>query len=72
MILTVGCRYPVYFHWHGDGTVGRVYLAMNEQTISSNLKKGIISMLQLQTVDGERTEVCVCVCVSLIVFPKSQ
>jgi len=52
----------VYFHWHGDGTVGRVYLAMNEQTISSNLKKGIISMLQLQTVDGERVEVSIWFC----------
>ncbi|XP_067931798.1 microsomal triglyceride transfer protein large subunit-like [Watersipora subatra] len=50
-------KYPVFFHWSGDGKIGRVYLPMDESTIAANIKKGIISMLQLQTVDGERTEV---------------
>ena len=57
MIDFIVGRYPVFFHWNADGEIGRVYLPMEESTISANIKKGIISMLQLQTVDTERTEV---------------
>lgn len=48
---------PVYYQWNVDGSVGKVFVPVDEPLLSANLKKGIISLLQLQTVDGKRTEV---------------
>lgn len=40
-------RLPVYFTWE-NGKVGQVYSADDDATLAVNIKKGIISMFQLQ------------------------
>ncbi|XP_071131491.1 microsomal triglyceride transfer protein large subunit-like isoform X2 [Mytilus edulis] len=48
-------KYPVYFEV-SDGTVGRVFGPEKESVFCSNLKKGIISLFQMQNKDGNREE----------------
>lgn len=51
-------KYPVYFEL-SDGTVGRVFGPEKESVFCSNLKKGIISLFQMQNKDGNREEVII-------------
>ena len=49
-------RLPIYFQWT-FGKVVRVYAAEDDPTLTTNLKKGIISLFQLHGDEGERKEV---------------
>ena len=51
-------QFPVYFEYE-NGVVGRVYVIENDSIFCTNIKKGIISMFQVQTEAGERMEVLV-------------
>ena len=51
-------QFPVYFEYE-KGVVGRVYTIENDSIFCTNIKKGIISMFQMQTEPGERMEVSV-------------
>ena len=48
--------FPIYFEYE-NGVVGRVYVIENDSIFCTNIKKGIISMFQVQTEAGERMEV---------------
>ncbi|XP_045214239.2 microsomal triglyceride transfer protein large subunit-like [Mercenaria mercenaria] len=48
-------KFPVYFEYM-DGTVGRVYVIENDSIFCTNIKKGLISMFQVQSEPGERSE----------------
>lgn len=50
-------KFPIYFELSSDGVVGKVYDAEAESVFCTNLKKGIISLFQMQETDGERNEV---------------
>ncbi|KAK3594387.1 hypothetical protein CHS0354_009680 [Potamilus streckersoni] len=47
---------PVFFEYN-DGVVGKVFVVDADSIFCSNVKKGIISMFQLMTEPGERTEI---------------
>ena len=49
-------RLPIYFQWD-SGKVSRVFGAEDDPTLTTNLKKGIISLFQLRAEEGERNEV---------------
>lgn len=49
-------KHPLYFEL-SDGMVGRVFVPELESVFSSNMKKGIISLFQMQDKDGKREEV---------------
>lgn len=48
-------KHPLYFEL-SDGMVGRVFVPELESVFSSNMKKGIISLFQMQDKDGKREE----------------
>ena len=48
--------HPIYFQWQA-GQIQRIYAMERDPVVSVNIKKGIISMLQLQLTAGQRTEV---------------
>lgn len=48
-------QFPAYFEYE-NGIVGRVYTIENDSIFCTNIKKGIISMFQVQTEQGERIE----------------
>lgn len=48
-------KFPVYFEYM-DGVVGRVYTIEGDSIFCTNIKKGLISMFQVQSEPGERTE----------------
>ncbi len=49
-------KYPVYFELNKD-TMGRLFLPETESAFCSNIKKGIISLFQVQEQPGDRSEV---------------
>lgn len=49
-------KFPVYFEYM-DGMVGRVYAIESDSVFCTNIKKGLISMFQVQSEPGERSEV---------------
>jgi len=52
-------KYPVYFELNGgSGQVGMIHTVDTETIFCSNIKKGIMSLFQLQEQDGKREEVC--------------
>ncbi|KAL4240543.1 hypothetical protein ACF0H5_001335 [Mactra antiquata] len=48
-------KFPIYFEYM-NGLVGRVYAVENDSIFCTNFKKGLVSMFQLQSEPGERTE----------------
>ena len=60
-------QFPVYFEYE-NGIVGRVYTIENDSIFCTNIKKGIISMFQVQTEQGERMEVSLCIKLCLELF----
>ena len=49
-------KFPLYFEYI-DGVVGRIYAIESDSVFCTNIKKGILSLYQVQTEAGERTEV---------------
>ena len=49
-------KFPMFFEYM-NGVVGSVYAVENDSIFCTNMKKGIISMFQVQTEEGERSEV---------------
>lgn len=49
-------KFPLYFEYM-DGEVGRIFAIENDSVFCTNIKKGILSLFQVQTEPGERTEV---------------
>ena len=58
-------RLPIFFQWE-DGRVGRVFAAGDDSTLAVNIKKGIVSLFQLQVEDGTHDEVYskICTCMN--------
>lgn len=48
-------KFPVYFEYM-DGVVGRLYTIENDSVFCTNIKKGLVSMFQLQEEPGQRSE----------------
>ncbi|WAQ96562.1 MTP-like protein [Mya arenaria] len=48
-------KLPLYFEYQ-DGEVGRVWAIEGDSVFCTNIKKGIVSLFQLQATAGERTE----------------
>lgn len=51
-------KYPIYFEYT-NGIIGRVYTSEVESIFSANVKKGLLSLFQLQETEGQRDEVTV-------------
>lgn len=51
-------KFPIYFEYM-NGVVGRVYAIEHDSVFCTNVKKGLVSMFQVQSEPGERNEVCV-------------
>lgn len=49
-------KFPLYFEYI-DGEVGRIFAIESDSVFCTNIKKGILSLFQLQAEPGERTEV---------------
>lgn len=49
-------KYPIYFEYT-DGVIGRVYTSEVESIFCANVKKGLLSLFQLQETEGQRDEV---------------
>lgn len=49
-------KYPIYFEYI-DGVIGRVYTSEVESIFCANVKKGLLSLFQLQETEGQRDEV---------------
>ncbi|XP_046364995.2 microsomal triglyceride transfer protein large subunit-like isoform X1 [Haliotis rufescens] len=49
-------KYPVYFELNKD-SIGRLFVPETESAFCSNIKKGIISLFQVQEQPGDRTEI---------------
>ncbi|XP_078578547.1 microsomal triglyceride transfer protein-like [Branchiostoma floridae x Branchiostoma japonicum] len=64
--------HPVMFHWRA-GQVEAVYAAEKDTTDAVNLKKGVVSLFQVQTAAGERQETDVSgQCMALYDVSKSK
>lgn len=48
-------KFPLYFEYM-NGVVGRVFAIENDSVFCTNIKKGLISMFQVQSEPGERSE----------------
>uniref|UniRef100_K1Q6R4 Microsomal triglyceride transfer protein large subunit n=1 Tax=Magallana gigas TaxID=29159 RepID=K1Q6R4_MAGGI len=49
-------KYPIYFEYT-DGVIGRVYTSEVESIFCANVKKGLLSLFQLQETEGQRDEI---------------
>ena len=49
-------KHPVYFELEKN-SVGKIFIPQSDPAFCSNIKKGIISLFQVQDEPGERTEV---------------
>lgn len=49
-------KFPLYFEYM-DGVVGRIFAIESDSVFCTNIKKGIVSLFQIQAEPGERTEV---------------
>ncbi|XP_062589725.1 microsomal triglyceride transfer protein large subunit-like [Saccostrea cucullata] len=49
-------KYPIYFEYT-DGVVGKIYASEVESVFCANIKKGLLSLFQLQETEGQRDEV---------------
>ena len=49
-------KYPIYFEY-SDGVIARVYTSEVESIFCANVKKGLLSLFQVQETEGQRDEV---------------
>lgn len=49
-------KYPIYFEYT-NGVIGRVYTSEVESIFCANVKKGLLSLFQLQETEGQRDEI---------------
>lgn len=51
-------KYPIYFEYT-NGVIGKIYASEIESVFCANVKKGLLSLFQIQETEGQRDEVCV-------------